>query len=142
VILFFAGLTILNGLLGHMPWMALVGAALFMCFHLLLGRRPSTGAAAGTVLAIGFGLVHGLAFSSVLAESLAGSSNLVSSLFGFNVGVELGQLAVIALGLVAFRVMQVATGRSVATVSLVSTWACAGILAAGVFWTFSRLIGG
>ena len=43
----------------------------------------------------GFGLLHGLGFSLVFAEAMEGRDFLLS-LVGFNVGVELGQLAVIA----------------------------------------------
>ena len=43
----------------------------------------------------GFGLLHGLGFSLVFAEAMEGR-NFLLSLVGFNVGVELGQLAVIA----------------------------------------------
>jgi hydrogenase/urease accessory protein HupE len=44
----------------------------------------------------GFGLVHGLGFASALAERLPGVTGfaVVPPLLGFNVGVELGQLAV------------------------------------------------
>ncbi|HEY7956114.1 MAG TPA: HupE/UreJ family protein [Polyangia bacterium] len=44
-----------------------------------------------------FGLVHGFGFASVLREIGLPSRGLVLSLFSFNVGVELGQLAVVAL---------------------------------------------
>jgi hypothetical protein len=48
--------------------------------------------------AFGFGLVHGFGFSFALRESLQfAGSHLATSLFAFNVGVELGQLLVIAL---------------------------------------------
>ncbi len=47
-------------------------------------------------LAFGFGLVHGLGFSSGLAEMLGGSTGgRVGAVLGFNLGVELGQLAVL-----------------------------------------------
>lgn len=45
----------------------------------------------------GFGLLHGLGFASVLAEFGLPAANFVPALLGFNVGVELGQLAVIAV---------------------------------------------
>jgi hypothetical protein len=49
-------------------------------------------------LAFGFGLIHGFGFSFALAESLQfAGRHLLSSLFAFNVGVELGQLAVIVV---------------------------------------------
>jgi len=49
------------------------------------------------MVAFGFGLVHGFGFSFVLAESLQfAGSHLALSLFTFNVGVEIGQLLVVA----------------------------------------------
>ena len=50
------------------------------------------------LIAFGFGLVHGFGFSFALRESLQfAGSHLLTSLFAFNVGVELGQLFVLAL---------------------------------------------
>jgi HupE/UreJ protein len=52
------------------------------------------------LLAFGFGLVHGFGFSFFLRNSLQfAGGHLVSSLLAFNVGVELGQLFVLALTL-------------------------------------------
>lgn len=48
-------------------------------------------------MAFGFGLVHGFGFASVLADLALPSDALVLSLVAFNVGVELGQLAVVAV---------------------------------------------
>ena len=45
----------------------------------------------------GFGLLHGLGFASVLGEFGLPDSTFVAALIGFNVGVEIGQLAVIAV---------------------------------------------
>jgi HupE / UreJ protein len=50
------------------------------------------------VIAFGFGLVHGFGFSFALSESLQfAGAHLLTSLFAFNIGVELGQLVVIVL---------------------------------------------
>ncbi len=50
------------------------------------------------LVALGFGLVHGFGFSFALQETLQfAGSHLVTSLLAFNVGVELGQLAVLAV---------------------------------------------
>ena len=52
------------------------------------------------MVAFGFGLVHGFGFSFVLRESLQfAGSHLLTSLLAFNVGVELGQIAVIAVAI-------------------------------------------
>jgi len=49
------------------------------------------------VVVFGFGLLHGLGFASVLAEFGLPQGAFVPALIGFNVGVEIGQLAVIAV---------------------------------------------
>jgi len=50
------------------------------------------------LIAFGFGLVHGFGFSFALSETLQfAGSHLLTSLFAFNVGVELGQLLVIVV---------------------------------------------
>lgn len=48
------------------------------------------------VLIVLFGLLHGLGFASVLSDYGLGAQNFVAKLIGFNIGVEIGQLAVIA----------------------------------------------
>lgn len=45
----------------------------------------------------GFGLLHGLGFASVLGDFGLPTAQFIPALIGFNVGVELGQLTVIAL---------------------------------------------
>jgi hypothetical protein len=49
------------------------------------------------LLTFGFGLVHGFGFASVLSEIGLPPSGVVPSLVSFNVGVELGQLTVVAM---------------------------------------------
>ncbi len=46
-------------------------------------------------IAFGFGLFHGFGFASVLSDIGLGREHLVLSLLGFNIGVELGQIAII-----------------------------------------------
>jgi hypothetical protein len=47
---------------------------------------------ARTIVAFGFGLVHGLAFATALTPMRLSTAGLLLSLAGFNFGVELGQL--------------------------------------------------
>lgn len=49
------------------------------------------------VIAFVFGLFHGFGFASVLAERGLNGNYLALSVFGFNLGVEIGQLAIIIL---------------------------------------------
>ena len=49
------------------------------------------------ILVFGFGLVHGLGFAGALLDLGLTRSELAPALAGFNVGIELGQLIVIAI---------------------------------------------
>lgn len=53
------------------------------------------------VVIFGFGLLHGLGFASVLGEFGLPQAQFIPALIGFNLGVEIGQLTVIALAFVA-----------------------------------------
>ena len=68
-------------------------AALNNLRPVVLGRRWA--------VAFGFGLVHGFGFASVLADLGLPRDALLLSLVGFNLGVEAGQLAIVALFLPA-----------------------------------------
>ncbi|MES2316014.1 MAG: HupE/UreJ family protein [Pseudomonadota bacterium] len=68
---------------------SVVVAALNNIVPLFRGRRP--------VAAFVFGLVHGFGFASVLADLGLPKGTLTLSLAGFNLGVELGQMAIVAV---------------------------------------------
>ncbi len=82
------------------------------------------------VMAFVFGLVHGFGFASVLADLGLPQGALVLALIGFNGGVELGQLAIVAVflplafGLRATRFYRVGvlTGGSLVVAALASWW--------------------
>ncbi|CAN0588825.1 unnamed protein product, partial [Ectocarpus sp. 12 AP-2014] len=60
-----------------------------------------------------FGLLHGLGFASVLGEFGLPADQFIPALIGFNVGVELGQLTVIAIAfLLVFLAQRVDAGRT------------------------------
>ncbi len=64
----------------------------------------------------GFGLLHGLGFASVLGDFGLPSGTFVPALIGFNVGVEVGQLAVIAVVfLFVWQALRVDRGANEAT---------------------------
>ncbi len=48
-------------------------------------------------VALVFGLVHGLAFATLLHQAGAGSASTAASLLGFNLGIEAVQLSIVAL---------------------------------------------
>jgi hypothetical protein len=49
------------------------------------------------VFALFFGLIHGLGFSNYLRALLGKNENIVSPLFAFNLGLEMGQIIVVAI---------------------------------------------
>jgi len=58
------------------------------------------------LVAFGFGLVHGFGFSFALRESLQfAGAHLATSLLAFNLGVELGQLLVLAIAIPALTLL-------------------------------------
>ncbi|MGZ8230426.1 MAG: HupE/UreJ family protein [Burkholderiales bacterium] len=63
-------------------------AALNNIWPVVYGRR--------WIVAFGFGLIHGFGFASVLAELGLPRDTLLTALVGFNLGVEAGQLVVVA----------------------------------------------
>lgn len=70
-------------------------------------RAASFGRARPPMLAIVFGLLHGLGFAGALAEIGVPENEIPTSLLSFNVGIELGQVAfmaaVLSIGAVATR---------------------------------------
>jgi hypothetical protein len=86
-------------------------------------------------LAFVFGLVHGFGFASVLLDLGLPASGLLAALGGFNVGVELGQLAIVGVFLpVAWWLRHTRFYRWV-----VVAGGSAVIVVLGVFWTVQRM---
>ena len=80
------------------------------------------------------GLIHGLGFAGYLQEKIAGSDFLLTTLFGFNLGVELGQLAfVITVGALLLLLRRQTYGHTA-----ILTLGCL-IFLAGLGITLSRL---
>ncbi|MCZ2444241.1 MAG: HupE/UreJ family protein [Flavobacteriales bacterium] len=48
------------------------------------------------ILSAGFGLIHGMGFSTLLKSMLGETSNILMPLFAFNVGIETGQILIVA----------------------------------------------
>lgn len=91
------------------------------------------------VLVFGFGLLHGLGFAGVLRELGLPSSEFVTALITFNIGVELGQLTVVLLCLLAVGWFR----RNTRYRKVVVIPASAMICAVGMYWLVQRaLLGG
>jgi len=83
-----------------------------------------------------FGLVHGFGFASVLKEFGLPADALAWSLVSFNIGVELGQLVIVAAAAVALALA--ARGRPALGAAL-ARWGSIGVILAGTYWFVDRL---
>ena len=94
--------------------------------------------AATVVVTTAIGLLHGFGFSFVLHDVLRiDAPNLWQSLLSFNLGVELGQLAIVALVYPAILLLERASGRAAAA----SRWAVAlGCILVAAVWTGERVL--
>ncbi|MEO1044760.1 MAG: HupE/UreJ family protein [Pseudomonadota bacterium] len=85
-----------------------------------------------------FGLVHGFGFAGALADIGLPQTQLATALFAFNIGVEAGQLLVVAVTLLVLaalrQVPEMAWNRTL-------KFATYGIGTTGSFWLIERLIG-
>ena len=87
-------------------------------------------------IAFAFGFIHGFGFANVLREMDLPARALGWSLFAFNVGVEIGQLlvvAAVATALAALRSRNETAGRQLAFAGSVV------VMAAGAFWFIQRV---
>lgn len=64
------------------------------------GGPRSTGIHVNYVLALFFGLIHGLGFSNYLRALLGKEKEIIMQLFAFNVGLEFGQIIIVGIFLV------------------------------------------
>lgn len=87
-------------------------------------------------IALGFGLIHGFGFASVLRAMELPTRDVAWSLFSFNVGVEVGQLVIVAIAaclLTVLRGWSEIAGRRLAVVGSVV------VILAGTFWFVERV---
>ncbi|MGI9302231.1 MAG: HupE/UreJ family protein [Gammaproteobacteria bacterium] len=95
--------------------------------------RPLFGAR--WLLAFVFGLIHGFGFAGVLADLGLQGGALALSLLGFNLGVELGQLAIVALMFPLAYAMR----RTVFYRSCVMAGGSVAIAGIACMWMFERI---
>lgn len=79
-----------SGLIEFLIPLSIVITALF---NILKGRKESR--SFKYAVAAFFGLIHGMGFSNYLRSLLGGESDLILPLFGFNVGLEFGQVIIV-----------------------------------------------
>jgi hypothetical protein len=114
----------------------IVGMAAFDVYARRRTRMPSPWWRISLVF--GCALVHGLGLASAMAELGLDSQHQLESLAGFNVGIELGQVAVaLCAGLIITGIGRVRGAPSVAVVTRFASFAA---MAIGSVWLVQRVI--
>lgn len=89
----------------------------------------------GDMLALVFGLIHGLGFSSIMIEAGISGSLLFWALAGFNLGIEAGQLA----GLAVWCALHLALARWRHYELIVIKGGSLALLLVAIYWTVQRV---
>ncbi len=89
------------------------------------------------LVAFGFGLLHGLGFASALSDVGLPKHALATSLLGFNLGVELGQLLVVGVVFGGYRLLR----RRPLLVRRLEFTAVGLLASCSVYWLLDRVQG-
>ena len=119
-----------------LPLLTLAGLGLFTVAYMAISTSQSQARGMRPALTLAFGMIHGFGFANVLNEIGLPDERMAVALAGFNIGVELGQLAVVALLWWLVRWY----GRHNTDWNY-QPWfdtASAGLCGLGVFWFISR----
>jgi hypothetical protein len=119
------------------PLLLLGGGTFAACYLMMTGKMRDAGRIRVLVTMV-FGLIHGFGFASNLLEMELPRNRIAELLFGFNLGVEIGQVTVVltALLLAALLVrMRMALPRP-----FFGDIAAAFLVGEGLFWFVTRSI--
>jgi hypothetical protein len=121
---------------GGLPSLLLLGAGLFTANYLMISGRLRDAGRLRILITLVFGLIHGFGFAADLLELQLPPERLAELLVGFNLGVEIGQLMLVAaatlLAMAAVR-LKVALPRR-----LVVDVASSFLVGLGIFWFVTR----
>ncbi len=115
--------------------LSMFGLALFTYAYLGTDNRART-LSSRPWLAFAFGLIHGFGFASAMTEIGLPSDQIWPALLGFNVGIEIGQLAIV-FGL-WLLVLVVRKNISWLRIRLVEDLLSASLCGLGIYWFISR----
>lgn len=121
-----------------LPVLLLLGAGIFSANYLMLSGHMQDAARLRLVVTLVFGLIHGFGFAADLLEMKLPVEKLVAILFGFNLGVEIGQLSLV-IGLMGLVALAVKLRLKLPRPIVVDTCA-AGLVALGMYWFISRSV--
>ena len=88
------------------------------------------------IMAFGFGLLHGLGFAGALMDIGIANNNMVLSLFFFNVGIEIAQIALIPIPLIILSISNKFNITEI--IKIIASLYIGGM---GFYWFIDRVIG-
>ncbi|MCA9714612.1 MAG: HupE/UreJ family protein, partial [Myxococcales bacterium] len=115
--------------------LGVLGLGLVVVCQLGLAARAARPGATRWLLAAVFGLIHGFGFAGALRSAELPRADALRVLLGFNLGVELGQLVVVALLAAVFTALA-RRGRD----GLARALGNAALVGAGVYWFILRAL--
>jgi hypothetical protein len=121
-----------------LPLLLLLGAALFSASYLMMTGQMRDAGRVRLLVTLVFGLIHGFGFAANLLEMHLPPHRIAALLFGFNIGVEVGQLTVV-LGALALTQLLVRLRLSVPR-PLFTDLAAAFLIGEGLWWFLQRSI--
>jgi hypothetical protein len=121
---------------GGLPSLLLLGAGLFTANYLMISGRLRDAGRLRILITLVFGLIHGFGFAADLLELQLPPERMAQLLVGFNVGVEIGQLILVAAAMLLARL--VAKSKFAPSRPVVVDVASSFLVALGVFWFVSR----
>jgi HupE / UreJ protein len=121
---------------GILPPLLLFGAALFAANYLIVSGHLRDAGRLRIVVTLVFGLIHGFGFAADLLESRIPAARLAELLLGFNLGVEIGQLAIVLS--ISGMVFVLVKARLALPRPIVVDVAASALVAIGTFWFVGR----
>ena len=120
------------------PPILLIGLLFFSLGYFFLHKSITEKSSLLIVITVLFGMIHGLGFGSYLLSTGINSNNIITSLLGFNLGVEIGQIIFV---LTALAVIWMLTKlRFNKTIELIKNTAFIFVTTMGFFWFIQRLV--
>ena len=104
------------------------------------GKRSALTRSSLWPLAFVFGLLHGLGFAGVLRESGLPKDALFSSLLLFNVGIEIGQITIVGVLILALYLWRKVVARLVLSPSLLDISSAYTMGSVAMYWTVDRTL--
>jgi HupE / UreJ protein len=121
-----------------LPMTLLIGGGIFAAGYLLLTGQMRDAGKVRLLVTLVFGLIHGFGFASNLLEMRLPTDRLAELLVGFNLGVEVGQVAVVLGALLvahAFVRMRLSMPRP-----LFTDLAASFLVGEGLYWFLGRSV--